>query len=156
VRGNAVSQPTGVSFGPGEATIAATGIGLERPVVMGGGMGVGLSNPVSIGARVRGHPYVRLALDSRFAAYWLAPAISLFGDRLNQVALGVLTYSVTNSPLATGLVFLVATLPNIFLGPIAGTLVDRWDHKRVMIASDLIRAVLVIAIPFAAAWDIWL
>ena len=42
------------------------------------------------------------------------------------------------------------------LGPIAGTFVDRWEHKRVMIAADLIRAVLVLAIPLVAAIDIWL
>jgi DHA3 family macrolide efflux protein-like MFS transporter len=156
VRGNEVGQPVGVSFGPGDSTVTTTGIGLERPVVLGGGMGSGLSSAPSVGARVRGHPYVRLALDSRFSAYWLAQTISLFGDRLNQLALGVLTYSITDSPLATGLVFFAASLPNIFLGPIAGTLVDRWEHKRVMISSDLIRAVLVLLIPFAAAWNIWL
>ncbi|MEA2677542.1 MAG: hypothetical protein QOJ81_1683 [Chloroflexota bacterium] len=144
----------GVTLGPGRALAATTGLGLERPILLGGGVGPGLSQPLPLGARVRGHPYVRLALDARFAAYWLAQTISLFGDRLHQVALGVLVYAVTNSPLATGLVFLAATLPNILLGPIAGTFVDRWEHKRVMIASDLIRAALVIAIPFAAQMNI--
>ncbi|MEP7361393.1 MAG: MFS transporter, partial [Chloroflexota bacterium] len=145
----------GVSLGPGRKPVAAeTWIGLERPIMLGGGVGSGLSEPPPLGARVRGHPYIRLALDARFAAYWLAQTISLFGDRLHQVALAVLVYAVTNSPLATGLVFLAATLPNILLGPIAGTFVDRWEHKRVMIASDLIRAVLVIAIPFAAQMNI--
>ena len=163
VRAKDEPQPSGIALGPGRAQeiaatqeIADTGIGLERPVVLGGNRGAGLANPFTFGTRVRGHPYVRLALDARFAAYWLAQTISLFGDRLHQVALGVLVYSVTNSPLATGLVFLAATLPNIVLGPIAGTFVDRWEHKRVMIASDLIRAVLVIAIPFAAAADVFL
>ena len=156
VRGTDASQPAGITLGPGTRAAAATGIGLERPVVLGTGMGSGLSSPFSIGSKIRGHPYVRLALDSRFAAYWLAQTISLFGDRLHQVALGVLVYSVTNSPLATGLVFLAATLPNILLGPIAGTFVDRWEHKRVMIGSDLIRAVLVILIPFVAAANIYL
>ena len=151
-------QPAGMSaWARARRQPPTTGIGLERPVVLGGGAGPGLSEPASASARrVRGHPYVRLALDSRFAAYWLAQTISLFGDRLHQVALGVLVYSVTNSPLATGLVFLAATLPNILLGPIAGTFVDRWEHKRVMIASDLIRAVLVIAIPFAAEMNVCL
>ncbi|MEP7379049.1 MAG: MFS transporter, partial [Chloroflexota bacterium] len=144
----------GVTLGPGRTVVAQTGLGLERPILLGGGLGPGLSQPLPLRARVRGHPYVRLALDARFAAYWLAQTISLFGDRLHQVALGVLVYSVTQSPLATGFVFLVATLPNILLGPIAGTFVDRWEHKRVMIASDLIRAVLVIAIPFAAAMNV--
>jgi DHA3 family macrolide efflux protein-like MFS transporter len=144
----------GVSLGPGPHEIAQTRIGLERPIVLGGPAGAGTASPLPVGARILGHPYVRLALDARFAAYWLAQTISLFGDRLNQVALGVLVYAVTNSPLATGLVFLAATLPNIALGPIAGTFVDRWEHKRVLIVSDLLRAVLVVLIPFAALADI--
>jgi MFS family permease len=143
----------GVTLGPGRALVAETGLGLERPIMLGGGAGSGLSEPLPLGARVRGHPYIRLALDARFAAYWVAQTISLYGDRLHQVALGVLVYGITGSPFATGLVFLVATLPNILLGPIAGTFVDRWEHKRVMIASDLIRAALVIAIPFVAQVD---
>src|SRR6185369_1288904 len=72
------------------------------------------------------------------------------GDRLHQVALAFLALAITNSALATGLVFLSATLPNLILGPIAGTFVDRWDHRRVMISSDLIRAGLVLVVPFVA------
>lgn len=156
VRGRGALEPAGIALGPGQREVTRSRIGLEQPIVLGSGMGTGLSAPFTIGRRIRGHPYVRLALDSRFAAYWVAQTISLFGDRLNQVALAVLVYNVTNSPLATGLVFLAATLPNIVLGPVAGTFVDRWEHKRVMIASDLIRAVLVVAIPFAAAADVYL
>jgi len=156
VRRRDALEPAGIALGPGQRVVAHGGIGLEQPVVLGSGMGSGLSAPFTLGRRIRGHPYVRLALDSRFAAFWVAQTISLFGDRLNQVALAVLVYNVTNSPLATGLVFLAATLPNIVLGPVAGTFVDRWEHKRVMIASDLIRAVLVVAIPFAAAANVYL
>jgi DHA3 family macrolide efflux protein-like MFS transporter len=141
----------GISLGPGrqrttseEAAIAIEE--LDRPVVLGGQRG--------FGARVRGHPYARLATDARFAAFWVAQTISLFGDRLHQVALGVVVYAITDSPLATGLVFLAATLPNLFLGPIAGTFVDRWEHKRVLIASDLIRAALVLVIPFVVMTDV--
>jgi MFS family permease len=154
----------GVSLGPGRPTIPEeeTAIGFDRPIYLGGPRGAGVAPPpptpapphLPFGARVRGHPYVRLALDARFAAFWLAQTISLFGDRLHQVALAVVVYAITDSPLLTGLVFLAATLPNIALGPIAGTFVDRWEHKSVLIASDLIRAVLVLLIPFAATTNI--
>jgi DHA3 family macrolide efflux protein-like MFS transporter len=102
----------------------------------------------SLGERVAQHPYVRLARDGRFSAFWLAGTISLFGDRLHQIALGVMVLAVTGSALQTGLVFLSATLPNLLLGPIAGTFVDRWDQKLVMIVSDVLRAGLVLVIPF--------
>ena len=64
VRGaSEVLQPAGVTLGPGVQTVAQTGIGLERPVVLGGAAGPGLSSPPSFTGRIRGHPFVKLALD---------------------------------------------------------------------------------------------
>jgi MFS family permease len=160
-----------------EAAIFAAGVfTLDRPVLLGGtsagavpatqtaGVGgaaeagarqaAGAALPFA--ARIGGHAYIRLALDARFAAFWIGQTISLFGDRLHQVALAVLVYGVTNSPLATGLVFLTAALPNLVVSPIAGTFVDRWDLRRTMVLSDLLRAGLVLLIPIAAAREIWL
>ena len=152
---------------------SAAQAGIDRPVVGGSAMGPGLSSSTAaravdhaaresapaaptFGRRIREHPYVRLARDARFSAFWLAGTISLFGDRLHQIALGVMVLSVTGSAMQTGLVFLAATLPNLFLGPIAGTFVDRWDQKHVMIASDLIRAALVLTLPFVIEINTWL
>jgi MFS family permease len=149
-------------------------LALDRPLVLGGGMGPGAATasaaigslhaaavseaaviPVEgVGARIRRHPYVRLARDARFSAFWLAGTISLFGDRLHQIALGVMVLALTGSALQTGLVFLAATLPNLVLGPVAGTFVDRWDQKRVMIVSDLLRAGLVLLLPFIAEQNV--
>ena len=60
----------------------------------------------------------------------------------------------TGSALASGLAFFVATLPNLLLSPIAGTFVDRWDHKDTMVVSDILRAVLVLLVPVAASVNI--
>jgi MFS family permease len=106
--------------------------------------------------RVRQHPYVRLALNSSFSALWAGQLISLFGDRLHQLALVAIVYIATGSELATGLVFFAATLPNLLLGPVAGTLVDRWDRKEVLIVSDILRAAIVLLIPPAAMTNILL
>ncbi|MBA2275510.1 MAG: MFS transporter [Chloroflexi bacterium] len=170
LRGDPSPDPAGVSLWrgrPGDAPIPPTAF--DRPMVLGGGMGPGLPMSLAsdatteqlpgrpaapLGRRARDHPYVRLALDARFSAFWLGQTLSMFGDRLHQVALGVMVLTVTDSVLATALVFLTAMLPNLVVGPIAGTFVDRWDQKRVMVASDLIRAVLVFTIPAAASVDI--
>jgi MFS family permease len=106
--------------------------------------------------RVRQHPYVRLALNGSFSALWAGQLISLFGDRLNQLALVAVVAISTGSALATGLVFFAATLPNLLLSPIAGTFVDRWDHKEVLVVSDILRAAIVLILPVAAVTNILL
>lgn len=104
--------------------------------------------------RVRRHPYVRLALDSSFSALWMGQLVSALGDRIHQVALAFVVFDATESALAVGAIFLVATLPNLLFSPIAGTFVDRWDHREVMIVSDLLRAGLVLLIPIAAVTNL--
>jgi len=155
-------------------------VALERPLLMGSA-GPGLSSPslttfeadaagsgdasgpVTIPIprpsaetveRVRQHPYVRLALNGSFSALWAGQLISLFGDRLNQLALVAVVAVSTGSALATGLIFFAATLPNLLLSPIAGTFVDRWDHKDVMVVSDILRAVIVLILPLAAVTNV--
>ena len=106
--------------------------------------------------RVRQHPYVRLALNGSFSALWAGQLISLFGDRLHQLALVAVVLISTGSPLATGLVFVAATLPNLLLSPIAGTFVDRWNHKEVLIVSDILRAAIVLLLPLVAIMNVLL
>ena len=137
VRGGAIG-----ATGAGAAGAGAAGAGAVAPPIP------------AIVSRVRRHPFVRLALDSSFSALWTGQLISLVGDRVHQVALAFLVLRATNSPLDVGLVFLVATLPNLLFGPIAGTLVDRWDHREVMIVSDLLRAGIVLLIPIAAVTNL--
>jgi MFS transporter, DHA3 family, macrolide efflux protein len=98
-----------------------------------------------------GHAYVRLATNGAFSAMWLGQVISSLGDRIHQVALVFLVARATDSsPLALGLVFAAITVPGLIVGPFAGALVDRWDRKHVMVASDLIRAAIVCLIPLAS------
>lgn len=104
--------------------------------------------------RVRRHPYVRLALDGSFSALWTGQLISLLGDRVHQVALAFVVLYTTGSPIALGIVFFVSLIPNLLFGAIAGTLVDRWDQREVMIVSDLLRAALVLLIPIVAVTNL--
>ncbi|HEY8869134.1 MAG TPA: MFS transporter [Candidatus Limnocylindrales bacterium] len=161
--------------GSGLAAGLAEASTLERPLVLGGA-GAGLSSPgpslVSVGSaagvrrapaipaipaileRARRHPYVRLSLQGSFSALWVGQPISLFGDRIHQIALAFLVLGATNSPIAVGAVFVAATLPNLLFGPIAGTFVDRWDHRDVMVVSDLLRAAIVLILPVAAVTNL--
>jgi MFS family permease len=107
-------------------------------------------------ARLRRHPYVRLALNGSFSALWSGQLVSLFGDRIHQLALAATVYVATNSALATALIFVAATLPNLLFGPVAGTLVDRWDHREVLVVSDILRAATVLLVPIVATINVLL
>jgi MFS transporter, DHA3 family, macrolide efflux protein len=164
-----VAADTGLS-----PALTAT-VALERPLILGSrGQGVSPSlaafetdavaprtitipipqAPGEVAERVRQHPYVRLALNGSFSSLWAGQLISLFGDRLNQLALVAVVAISTGSALATGLIFFAATLPNLLLSPIAGTFVDRWDNKEVMVVSDILRAALVLVLPIVAVTNI--
>ena len=176
----AVATAASPAMGAGPRVRPATGlassmaetIDLERPVFLGGS-GAGVAVPTltptpgapgglrvarrGVAARALGHPYVRLAQNGSFGALWVGQLVSLFGDRLHQLALVALVGEATqNSAFAVAMVFVAATVPNLVFGPLAGALVDRWDQKRVMIASDLLRAVIVLLIPVVATADILL
>ena len=146
----AATMAAGPAGGSAAAALPAGG-SLAAAIPAGGAVAAPpLALPRPRRARLAGHPYVRLALDARFSALWVGQTISLLGDRLNQIALGVLVLSITGSALDVGLTFLAATLPNLLFGPFAGAFVDRWDQRRVMVLSDLIRAGLVLLVPLAA------
>ncbi len=136
--------------------LGSAGAGLAAPAPLAPGAGVAVPTVPSIVERARRHPYVRLSLNPSFSALWAGQLISLFGDRIHQIALAFLVLGVTNSAIALGAVFVAATLPNLLFGPIAGALVDRWDEREVLIVSDLLRASVVLFIPIAAVIDILL
>ena len=134
------------------ATAAMTAVPVAAPTMTGASIAASAATPTAVA--IRQHPYVRLALNPSFSALWAGQLISLFGDRLNQLALVAVVAISTGSALATGLVFFAATLPNLLLSPIAGTFVDRWDHKEVMVVSDILRAAIVLILPVAAITNI--
>lgn len=82
--------------------------------------------------------------------------VSLLGDRVHQMALIMLVVSLGSSSLAMAAVFTAATLPVIVLGPVLGAFVDRVDQRRLLVALDLFRAVLVGLIPMAVTLSFWL
>ena len=94
-------------------------------------------------------PYLRLARNANFALFWVGQLVSLFGDRVHQMALAVLV-AARFGPLDVGIVFAMTAIPNVVLGPLAGALADRWDRRLTMIGCDIVRAGLVLLVPVAA------
>ncbi len=71
-----------------------------------------------------------------FFIVWTGQAFSLFGSSLVQFALVWWITRTTGSATLLATATLVAMLPNIIIGPFAGTLVDRWNRRVVMMVAD--------------------
>jgi MFS family permease len=91
-----------------------------------------------------------LSRNASFLLLWAGQFVSQIGDRLAALAFPWLVYRTTGSALGTGAVFALYTLPYVLFGAFAGVAVDRLDKRRLMIAVDLVRAALVLAVPFVA------
>src|SRR5512146_2479879 len=84
-----------------------------------------------------------------FSLLWLAQLVSTIGSSLTDLAAGILVFRVTGSALNVGLMLMATSIPTLVVGLLAGVFVDRFDRKRILIASDLVRAALVASIPWA-------
>jgi MFS family permease len=89
--------------------------------------------------------YGRLLRNRNFMALWLGQTISFVGDYFYLLAIPIMVERLTGSALQVGLAVIFSALPMLLLGPVAGVFVDRWDRKRTMIVSDLLRGLLVLA-----------
>jgi DHA3 family macrolide efflux protein-like MFS transporter len=96
-----------------------------------------------------------------FFTIWTGQAISLFGSGLVQFALVWWLTDTTGSATVLAAATIVALLPQIFLGPFAGALVDRWNRRLVLIVADttIALATLLLAVLFAldivVVWHIY-
>ncbi len=82
--------------------------------------------------------------NSNFRWVWIGEAASWLGDWFAAIAMYTLVRDLTGSPFALGLVFVTKMLPFAVASPLAGLLVDRFNRRRLMIAADLLRAILVL------------
>ncbi len=81
-----------------------------------------------------------------FRLLWLGQAVSTFGDKFTEIAIPIFVFNLTGSAMQLGLAFLVQTLAALIFGLYAGVMADRWNRQRTMIGTDILRAILVVAI----------
>lgn len=93
-----------------------------------------------------------------FSLIWAGQLVSTIGSALTSLAASIWVYRVTDgSALSVGLMLMATAAPSLLVGLVAGVFVDRYDRRRIMIIADLLRAGLVLLIPFLVPYGIaWL
>lgn len=103
---------------------------------------------------LRSNAYVELVVDNAdFRKLYFGEIVSLLGDWFNYIAVQTLIFQLTHSSLAAGLAIITSSLPAFFLTPIAGSIVDRYDRRKIMIIADLSRAFLALGMIFVRTAD---
>ncbi len=90
-------------------------------------------------------PLALLRDNANYRNTWMAQVVSEIGDYFNNVAVFALVMEKSGSGMVVSGVMLSRAIPAVLAGPVAGVLLDRLDRKRIMIASDLVRAVIALA-----------
>lgn len=83
--------------------------------------------------------------NRNFLALWLGQVISQIGDSFTFLALLIMVNQLTGSTVSMGMMMISLTLPQLVFSFLAGVIVDRLDRKKIMIFSDLLRGLLVLA-----------
>ena len=92
-----------------------------------------------------------------FFTIWTGQAVSLIGSNLVQFALVWWLTKTTGSATVLAFASIMAVLPQVFLGPIAGALVDRWNRRLVMMVADSVIALAVLyTLDAVQTWHIYL
>jgi predicted MFS family arabinose efflux permease len=93
-----------------------------------------------------------------FRLLWMGQAVSLVGDGIYLVAIAWLVYDLSNEPGALAIVGLAWTLPMVLGLLLAGVLSDRFERRRLLVLSDLIRCVAIgaiAALSLAGVVELW-
>ncbi len=102
--------------------------------------------------------YIALVRDNHnYRNLWLGQIVSLLGDWFNLIGSASLIAALTQSGFAVGGLFVVRMLAPFLVSPIAGVAADRFDRRKLLIVTDLMRAVVVLGFLFVRdANMVWL
>ena len=102
--------------------------------------------------------YARLVrTNANFRRLWVAQIVSEIGDWFYTLSIYTLLLQLTGHAGSVALALVLQVIPQTFAGPTAGVVNDRIKRKHVMIAADLIRCVVVLAMLLVrSASMVWL
>ena len=85
--------------------------------------------------------------NRNFSLLWTGQLVETIGNSLTSIAASIYVYRQTGSALSVGLMLMATAAPSLLVGLFAGVFVDRYDRRKIMIAADILRAILVALIP---------
>jgi MFS family permease len=105
--------------------------------------------------------FLELLRQNRNYRYtWMGQVVSEIGDQFNNIAVFSLAMALTGSGLVVTGIMLARAIPAVAMGPLAGVVLDRFDRKRIMITSDVVRALValgfIVALTQRANWLLYL
>lgn len=102
--------------------------------------------------------YIDLLRRNRsFRQLWLGQVVSQMGDWFNTIALYAVILQLTGSGRDVGLLLVARFVPSFLFGPIAGVVADRFSRQKIMIWSDVFRALVVLGFLFVRrAEHLWI
>jgi MFS family permease len=114
--------------------------------------------PERVAATISLASHVRLLRGNRnFRRLWMAQIVSEIGDWFYTLSIYTLLLQLTGHAGSVALALVLQVLPQTFVGPTAGVVNDRLKRKHVMIAADMIRFVVVLAMLFVRSRStVWL
>src|SRR2546421_9744341 len=116
-----------------------------------------MSRPIST-KPVRSVGYLELLRGNRsFRMLWLGQVVSQMGDWFDTIAVYTIALTLTGSTRSVALIMVARFLPSVVMGPLSGVVADRFSRRTIMIASDIVRAVVVLGFLFVRRPDqMWL
>lgn len=96
----------------------------------------------------------KLFLNKDFFLLWTGQIVSQIGDKFYAIALAWWVLQKTNSSAIMGLFMAASVLPGLCFGIFAGVFIDKWNRKKIIIVSDMMRGLGVMVIAFLSAIDI--
>lgn len=106
------------------------------------------------------HDFLELLRTNRNYRYtWLGQIVSEIGDHFNTIAVFSLILERTGSGAVVSAVMLARAIPMMLAGPVAGVSLDRFDRRKLMLASDLIRGcvglLFILTVAYEPLWPIY-
>lgn len=89
----------------------------------------------------------------QFRNLWLASVVSFAGDWFNTIASVILVNRYLDSTTAVGLLFVARAIPPFLLSPVAGVVADRFNRKKILIVTDLLRFFIVLGFLFVVSTE---